>query len=150
PNVFVGLVVVSENIAATSTSVFDNVQILPAVLQASHLDVSVASGAVNRGEPFSVTVTALDPYNNPVPGYRGTVHFTSSLPGATLPPDYTSTADDNGRHTFTVTLTRHDPTTITVIDSATTAIRGGTVVTVISQSVASSLLVASFPSGITA
>src|SRR5262249_34533151 len=43
----------------------------------------------------------LDANNNPVPGYTGTVHFTSADPnGATLPADYTFTADDNGTHIF--------------------------------------------------
>src|SRR5260370_15221296 len=102
PNVYVGLAADGNTNVATITSTFDNVQILPAAPQTSHLDVSVTRGATNPGAPIQVTVTALDPYNNPVPGYRGTVHFTSSDPQATLPPNYTFTATDNGRHTFTV------------------------------------------------
>src|SRR5262249_34969075 len=50
--------------------------------------------------PFNVTVTAQDPYGNTASGYRGTAHFSSSDPPATLPADYTFAASDNGGPTF--------------------------------------------------
>jgi hypothetical protein len=51
-------------------------------------------------KPFTVVVTALDPYSNVATSYRGTVHFTSSDHFATLPANYTFTATDAGVHTF--------------------------------------------------
>src|SRR5262249_19534559 len=104
PNVYVGLALTSHANGAVSTATFDNVQILPVMQQTTPPDAPPASGAANPGTPFSITVTALDQYNNPVSGYRGTVHFTSSDPNAALPDDYTFTDEDNGTHTFTVTL----------------------------------------------
>jgi hypothetical protein len=147
PNVYVGLAADGNTNAATVTSTFDNVQILPSVPTTSHLDVSVPRGATNPGTPVQVTVAALDTYNNTVSGYRGTVHFTSSDPQVTL-PNYTFTAADNGRHTFTVLLGTLGRQTLTVTDLATPAIVGGTVVTVMTAPVASSLLVAGFPASI--
>src|SRR5205807_828478 len=40
------------------------------------------------------------PFGNTVPSYAGTIHFTSSDASATLPPDYTFTGPDAGKHTF--------------------------------------------------
>jgi hypothetical protein len=56
------------------------------------------------GVPLPITVTAKDGLQHTVTGYQGTVHFTSSDPRADLPADYIFTADDNGAHSFTVTL----------------------------------------------
>jgi hypothetical protein len=69
-------------------------------LAATSLRVT-APANVPAGQPFSITVTALDASNHTVPGYTGTVHFASADPyGATLPADYTFTAADAGVHTF--------------------------------------------------
>jgi hypothetical protein len=75
------------------------------------------------GTPFGVTLTALDQYNNLVPGYAGTVHFTSTDPLAALPADYTFTAADLGTHTFTngvtlFTASGYPGQTVTVTDTA--------------------------------
>jgi hypothetical protein len=59
---------------------------------------------IEAGVPGTLTLTVKDPAGNVVPGYRGTVHFTSSDGAANLPADYTFQASDNGVHTFTVTL----------------------------------------------
>src|SRR5262249_3171838 len=139
PNVYVGLALTSRANGAISTAIFDNVQVLPATPLTTHLDVSPASGAANPGTPLNITVTALDLYNSPVPGYRGTVHFTSSDPEAALLDDYTFSDEDQGAHTFTVTLGSLGRQTITVLDRDTTALLGGTVVTGISDPVASAL-----------
>jgi streptogramin lyase len=65
-----------------------------------HFGVTTSVGSATAGAPFTVTVTAQDAANNTVTGYTGTVHFTGSDPQATLPPDYTFLAADNGVHTF--------------------------------------------------
>ncbi len=51
-----------------------------------------------------MTITAIDSAGNTAPSYRGTIHFNSSDPRASLPADYTFTAADNGVHTFTAVL----------------------------------------------
>jgi len=71
------------------------------------------------GTPFNLTVKALDASGAIVPGYTGTVHFTSSDGSATLPANYTFIAGDNGAHTFTgVVLATPGSQTITVADIA--------------------------------
>jgi hypothetical protein len=148
PGVYVGLALTSHNNGVPSTTTFDNVQINPGTVQPTHLDVSSASGAVSPGAPVSVTVKALDRFNNLVSGYTGTVHFTTSDSQATPPADYTFTAADNGVHTFTVILPSTGLQSITVTDTATSAIAGSTVVTVTNDAIASSLTVSGFPTRI--
>src|SRR5262245_63618236 len=50
----------------------------------------------NSGDTAYVAVVAVDPYGNQATDYRGTIHFSSSDAAATLPADYTFTADDGG------------------------------------------------------
>jgi hypothetical protein len=71
------------------------------------------------GSPATVTVAATDAAGNLVPGYVGTVHFTSSDPIATLPADYTFVGADGGSHTFTngVILKRVGIQSVTVTDT---------------------------------
>jgi hypothetical protein len=74
---------------------------------------------VMRGTATSVTVQAVDSLGNIDASYRGTVHFTSSDPGATLPADYTFTAADAGQHGFVFQLRWATPgdRTLTVKDT---------------------------------
>jgi sugar lactone lactonase YvrE len=53
------------------------------------------------GTPFNVTAVA-GPISSPDTGYRGTIHFLSNDPSATLPADYTFTVADQGVHTFQI------------------------------------------------
>jgi hypothetical protein len=86
--------------------------------------VSGFPSPTTAGQPQSFTVTAVDRDGNPLPGYNGTVHFTSSDAQAGLPADYTFTAADNGTHTFTVTLKTAGTESVTVTDTGPTAFRG--------------------------
>src|SRR5262249_9171674 len=98
---------------------------------ATHLALSAPSSArVNVA--FTVTVTAQDAYNNTATGYRGTVHFTSSLRKTKLPSNYPFTAADNGVHTFTngVTFTRTGTATLTVADTVKGSVSGRATVAV--------------------
>src|SRR5262249_240904 len=89
-----------------------------------------APPGTRAGTPFDITVTALttdgiDVF--PAPGYRGTVHFTGTDPGAVLPADYTFTEQDQGRHTFRVSLGTPSATTpqeIRVTDTVTGTLTG--------------------------
>ena len=84
---------------------------------------------------FNFTVTARDGAAVD-PSYVGTVHFTSSDPGATLPADYTFTLADAGTRTFSATMANSGPDistanqTITATDTVTASITGTDVTTV--------------------
>src|SRR5438270_3241478 len=75
------------------------------------------------GEPFSLTVTAVDENGNVAPTYTGTVHFATNdtSPGAVMPPDSQLT---NGEGTFSATLDQAGPQTVTATDTATPTITG--------------------------
>jgi hypothetical protein len=81
---------------------------------ADHL-VATAPATVGAGEAFDVVVTAADASGGVVPGYDGTVHFSSSDGSAALPPDSTLSG---GRGSFSVTLAAAGPQSITVSDAA--------------------------------
>ena len=70
---------------------------------ATHFAILTPS-QVNAGEPFCVTVVALDQWGNAASTFGGTVHFRSTDSSAGLPDNYTFLPDDAGVHTFTVTL----------------------------------------------
>jgi hypothetical protein len=93
-----------------------------------------APASVTRGTQFTITVFAVDAASVTNPTYAGTVHFTSSTTG-TLPADYTFNGfgyitQDNGKRTFSVTLTTAGTQTITVTDTTTGAITGSVTVNV--------------------
>jgi hypothetical protein len=85
---------------------------------ATVLMISGLPSSVQAGVAATVTVTALDAFDNTATGYTGTVDFTSSDPQASLPADYTFTAADGGVHTFSVTLMTPGSQTVTVTDTA--------------------------------
>ena len=72
----------------------------------------------------TIRVTALDAAGKRIYGYRGTVHFTTSDVDASLPPDYTFVAADNGTHVFTVTLRTAGTQSVTVRDTVARSIVG--------------------------
>jgi sugar lactone lactonase YvrE len=97
---------------------------------ATYFRVTPSADSVVAGTPVSLTVTAEDAAGNPG-AYLGTVHFSSTDPLASLPPDYTFTAADNGVHTFTdVILRTAGSPTVTATDTATGSITGTATVTV--------------------
>jgi DNA/RNA endonuclease G (NUC1)/fibronectin type 3 domain-containing protein len=108
----------AQSITATDGGITGSANTTVAPPPATHFSVT-APANVTHGTPFSVTVTALDATNTIVPGYTGTVHFTSSSAG-TLPADYTFTGGDSGTHTFSVTLTTNGPQSITATDGGIT------------------------------
>jgi FG-GAP-like repeat len=118
------------------------VRVLPAA--ASQFLVSAPSTAV-AGATFSITVSALDPFMNVAPSYRGQVHFTSSDKGAAvvLPSDYIFTATDTGIHSFSnIILNTGGNQTITATDSVTASITGSATVLVTAGAVSHLSIVA--------
>jgi hypothetical protein len=96
---------------------------------------------VTAGTPTTVTVTALDQSGRKVPGYTGTVDFSSTDPamtGTDLPSEYTFQASDNGTATFQVTFRTPSTTMATtlsvtdgsILSSATPIVNGAVSVTV--------------------
>jgi hypothetical protein len=85
-------------------------------------------GSANADTPFTMTVAVSDAFDNPVPTYRGTAHFSSSDSKAMLPANYAYTAGDNGSHTFTNGFQLKTPgsQTITATDTVAMSITGTT------------------------
>ncbi len=124
----------NQDITATDTDsgITGTATVLVTPAAADHFRIIVPSQAVS-GQPFDVTVVALDPYGNIDVNYQGTIHFSSSDedPGVVLPDDYTFTADDQGMHTFAagVTLVTLGDQTLSVMD-VDSGISGDATVTV--------------------
>jgi hypothetical protein len=87
-------------------------------LLSPHFLLSGPATPVTAGKLFGVTVTAVDPGNNLVPGYTGTIHFNSTDPLAQLPPSFVFTAGNHGQHGFAVTLKKVGSRTIIATDTA--------------------------------
>jgi hypothetical protein len=86
------------------------VVIFPSALMRMTAD---APSLATSGVPLTFTVAARDRQGDPLPSYDGAVHFTSSDPAATLPPD---TRLANGTGTITATLRTAGAQTITATD----------------------------------
>jgi hypothetical protein len=96
----------------------------------TQFSVTPSVNTVVAGTPLTITVTALDANQNVVPGYQGTVTFSSSDSQAGLPADYTFTAADHGVHSFPVTLATASDQTLTATDTINNSITGSATVTV--------------------
>jgi hypothetical protein len=90
------------------------------------------SPTLTAGEASDLTLVALDGYGNVAPGFRGTVHFTSSDPAARLPADYTFQDYDPGAHTWNHRLTVFTAghPTLTATDVGPGGIHGSVTLTV--------------------
>jgi hypothetical protein len=82
---------------------------------ASHFVLTVPA-KVQSGVAFTMTMVALDTFNNQCSNYTGTVHFTSSDPHAILPPSQTL---PGGQGIFSATLLAGGLQTLTVTDPGT-------------------------------
>jgi hypothetical protein len=101
---------------------------------ASSLSVSVAPGAVThfiisgptavtQGVGFKITVSAVDDFGNVNPGYRGSVHLSSTdAMGGTQ--NFTFSNNDNGVHIFSYTFNALSVQTITITDLSNSSIFG--------------------------
>jgi DNA-binding beta-propeller fold protein YncE len=85
---------------------------------ASFATLSGFPALVKTGITNPITVRILDSAGEAATTYRGTIHFTSNDPSASLPGDYTFIAADNGVHTFNVTFNSAGTRTITITDAA--------------------------------
>ncbi len=111
------------------------------------LAVSAVPASAQAGVVKTITVTATDAHGLTNPDYRGTLHFKSTDSRAVLPADYTFTAADKGRHTFTVTLLTAGTQQLVVISQGIEV--GATTITV-TPAASASLRVSGFHSTATA
>jgi hypothetical protein len=88
-----------------------------------------APAAVDRTVPFQVEVRALNAGLFDVPSYTGTITFVASRQ-ETVPPDYTFTSADAGRHTFSVTATLGDHSFFSVHDISDSSVFGSNLIDV--------------------
>ncbi len=116
---------------------------------ASTMTVAGFPSTTSAGAAGSFTVTLKDPFGNIASGYTGTVHFSSSDAKALLPANYTFTAGDAGKHTFSAALKTAGTQSIAAADtlsSALMATEGGITV----NAAAASQFIISAPSTVTA
>ncbi len=106
-----GITITAQNGVLPNATQSFTLNVLPGL--ASRLAISVPASAT-AGAPFNFTVTAFDAFGNQATGYSGTIHFTSSDPGATLPANATLTS---GTGTFSATLVTPGTQTITATDT---------------------------------
>jgi hypothetical protein len=99
-----------------------DVTVTPA--ETSTLVVAGFPSPVTAGTVHTFIVTAQDAFGNTTPAYTGTVHFTSSDTGATVPEDYTFTNADRGTQTFGAVLVTASSQSITGADTGTPSITG--------------------------
>ncbi len=110
-------------VSAAELGLFDEVDVTITAGPATRIAI-VGPAAAAAGEPFDVTVSARDQFDNVATDYRGQVRFTTSDPSAdpapVLPADYTFTAADQGSHTFVggviLQTVGPSPTQVTVTD----------------------------------
>jgi hypothetical protein len=111
----------TQTITAASAGVTGSASVV-AFSQPGSFRVTPAFTTVASGSAFSVAVSALDGAGNVLPGYDGTIQFTSSDAAATLPVDYTFTPADAGSHTFQgVTLQTQGDQTLSVTGDGVTS-----------------------------
>jgi hypothetical protein len=114
--------------------------------QTGSLAVSGFPSSIQAGSAGSFTVTALNPDGSIDTSYTGTVYFTSSDDQAALPANYTFTATDAGKHTFSATLKTAGSQSLTAADTSTTGLAGGYMDSTVTPAGASQLAFAQQPS----
>jgi len=100
------------------------------------LRLEAANSTPVAGQPFMLTITALAADASVAPGYRGTVHLSSSDGQAVLPADVTFDAVDAGVKQVMVTLKTSGLETLNGVDTVNSGAAGSTSVTVQSAAAA--------------
>ena len=117
-------VTATDTVTASIKGTQTGVVVTPAAV--SVLVVSGLTTPRTAGSTGSIRVTAVDAYGDRVTSYLGTVHFTSTDPAASLPPNYKFTAGDAGTHVFVanVILKTIGTWAVTATDTVTASIKG--------------------------
>jgi hypothetical protein len=120
----------ADTVTGNLVAVQGGITVTPAAV--SHFLIS-GPAAVTQGVGFKVTVSAVDDFGNVNPGYRGAVHLSSTdATGGTQ--NFTFSNNDSGVHVFSYTFNALGPQTLTVTDTANSAIFGSIVVDVLTKS----------------
>jgi hypothetical protein len=111
-------ITVSDDASSLTTTI--NLTVVAA--SSDHFVLSLRTGPM-AGYPFTFLVIAQDRYGNLARSYPGTAHFTTSDPsaGVVMPPDSTV---NGGRGTFSATLDKAGPQTVTATDTAMSSLTG--------------------------
>ncbi|MEA2327073.1 MAG: trimeric autotransporter adhesin, partial [Thermoanaerobaculia bacterium] len=78
----------------------------------------------DRTVPYQVEVRALNASLMEMPSYTGTIRFVA-YHQETVPPDYTFTSADAGRHTFSITPNLGSYSSVNVVDINDSGVFGG-------------------------
>lgn len=111
----------AQSLTATDTAAATGTQSNIEVTTASRFVVTGLPSNATAGTAATFSVLAVDINGTVVPGYRGTVHFSSSDAAATLPGDYAFT---NGVVNFAATLRSAGTQSVTVTDTLSPSITG--------------------------
>jgi photosystem II stability/assembly factor-like uncharacterized protein len=95
----------------------------------AHFQLTPASGSEPSGKPFSVLVTAEDPFNRTLTSFTGAVHLVSTDHSATL-MDFSFAAADKGAHMVNVTLRSMGNQILRASDVTESGVTGTATVTV--------------------
>lgn len=98
------------------------------------------------GTAQSVTITVLNAAGATATNYLGTIYFSSSDGKAGLPADYTFTAADKGKHTFSITLKTAGSQTVTFPDTVNPMVNATTPSLTVNPTAAKTFTEAGFPS----
>ena len=109
------------------------------------LSISSSSTTDTAGTSQSFTVVALSPNGGTDTHYTGTIHFSSTDPGAVLPTSYTFSTADSGVHTFTITLKTSGFQAVTATDTVNQTVAGTEEHIWVQPAPAHSLKVTGFP-----
>jgi hypothetical protein len=111
----------TSGVTGTITGTSGTIVVSPGV--ATHFSVSATPSSITAGNVVTLTVTALDQFNNASTGYTGTVSFTSTDTGAStkLP---SASGLTSGVGAFSATLTISGNQTITASDNNTSGVTG--------------------------
>ncbi|MBI5754825.1 Ig-like domain-containing protein, partial [Candidatus Peregrinibacteria bacterium] len=103
--------------------------------KAQSLNIENISDIVAPGSTLSFTVAAYDGNKSLASSYRGTLRFSSSDSNATLPQDYTFTASDLGKHTFSLGLKflTEGVQTLEVVDTSSVSLKATAKITVTAE-----------------
>ncbi len=113
PNDVVSSFSIVDASLASSITTITNFEVTNAA--ASRFVISTPSN-ITTGVPFDLKVTVQDAFGNRVKNYFGTIRFANTAGRQGLPSDYAFTIDDNGVHTFSVTVFTASNQTISIID----------------------------------
>jgi len=131
---------------ATKTTISSNATLSVNPPVATHFAVAGFTSPTNPGVSHTFTVTALDASNATVPGYTGTVHFSSSDGAAVIPANYTFVATDSGSHSFSATLNTTGTQSLTATDLAVANITGSQAGITVNPPPATHFTVTGYPS----